>query len=33
VRLAFRASHLDIYVAAICTIYAEVIRDLKHTST
>ena len=32
-RLAFSASNLDIYVAAICTIYAEVIRDLKHTST
>jgi len=32
-RLAFSASNLDIYVAAICTIYAEVVRDLKHTST
>lgn len=32
-RLAFSASNIDIYVAAICTIYAEVVRDLKHTST
>lgn len=33
VRLAFTASNVDIYVAAICTIYPEVTRDLKHTST
>lgn len=32
-RLAFSASNADIFVAAICTIYAEVVRDLKHTST
>jgi len=32
-RLAFSASNLDIFVAAICTIYGEVVRDLKHTST
>jgi len=32
-RLAFSASNLDIYVAAICTIYAEVVRDFKHAST
>jgi len=32
-RLAFSASNPDIYVAAICTIYAEVVRDFKHAST
>jgi|GEM_PF-3422488 len=32
-RLAFTAGNVDIFVAAICTIYAEVVRDLKHTST
>lgn len=32
-QLAFSASNVDTFVAAICTIYAEVIRDLKHTTT
>lgn len=32
-RLAFSAGNVDIFMAAICTIYAEVVRDLKHTST